>query len=550
MSEQANEEKVKGNAAMSAGNFEEAVAHYTKGIELDSTNHVLFSNRAAAYAQQGKYTDSLEDAEKTIELKPDWPRGYSRQAVALTYLERLPEAAAAYKKGLEVEPSNESFKQGLKDVQARMARQQQDSMNAVFGQLFQGDMWGKLRANPKTAAYLNDSAFVNLLNQIQSNPGLISQYLGDPRISEVMGVLMGLDKFKEEEEPKKEEKKPEPEKKEEEKEPEPELSEEKKMALDEKVKGNEAYKQKNFEEALAHYQKAFEYDPTDMTFQNNMAAVYFEMKDYDKCIQQCEEALETGKKNFADFRLQAKALARIGNAYVRQEKYDEAIKAFNSSLTEDRTRTTLQALRRAEKLQKEKQERDYYSPEKALEAKEEGNEHFRNGRFPEAVECYSEAIKRNPEDHVLYSNRAACYTKLGAYPLGLKDCDECIRLKPDFVKAYSRKGAIQFFMKDYHKCLETYDQGLKFDPENEELTNGVKRTITAINQRNTQETDKNAAARAAADPEIQEILRDPMIQQVLSQMQQNPAAAQGYLQDPMIMAKLQKLIAAGIIKVA
>ena len=57
---------------------------------------------------------------------------------------------------------------------------------------------------------------------------------------------------------------------------------------------------------------------------------------------------------------------------------------------------------------------------------------------------YTEALARgppkvNPEAHKLYSNRAACYTKLGAWDAGLKDADECIALKPDFAKGYVRK---------------------------------------------------------------------------------------------------------------
>eukprot|EP00913_Durusdinium_trenchii_P025008 g23473.t1 len=39
---------------------------------------------------------------------------------------------------------------------------------------------------------------------------------------------------------------------------------------------------------------------------------------------------------------------------------------------------------------------------------------------------------------------------------------------PTFVKAYSRKGAAHFFMKEYHKSLQAYEQGLKLDPENQE----------------------------------------------------------------------------------
>ena len=86
---------------------------------------------------------------------------------------------------------------------------------------------------------------------------------------------------------------------------------------------------------------------------------------------------------------------------------------------------------------------------------------FRKQQYPEAVKFYSEALKRgppavNPEAHKLYSNRAACFTKLGAYPDGVKDADECIAIAPEFPKGYSRKGLLQFFMKDYDKAIATY----------------------------------------------------------------------------------------------
>ena len=46
------------------------------------------------------------------------------------------------------------------------------------------------------------------------------------------------------------------------------------------------------------------------------------------------------------------------------------------------------------------------------------------------------------------------------------------------------------------------------------------------------------------------LLKDPRIVQVLKDMQENPTSAQGALRDPFISTAINKLIAAGIIKMA
>ena len=55
--------------------------------------------------------------------------------------------------------------------------------------------------------------------------------------------------------------------------------------------------------------------------------------------------------------------------------------------------------------------------------------------------------------------------------------------------------------------------------------------------------------RALADPKIKGILRDPIVSRILDEMQMNPSAVQPYRHDPDESAKIEKLIAAGVLQV-
>jgi len=72
--------KKKGNTEFKAKNFKEAAEHYSEAIKLDPNDHVFFSNRSGCYTSLGRFEDALSDADICVEIKPDWPKGYTRKA--------------------------------------------------------------------------------------------------------------------------------------------------------------------------------------------------------------------------------------------------------------------------------------------------------------------------------------------------------------------------------------------------------------------------------------------------------------------------------------
>jgi hypothetical protein len=82
----------------------------------------------------------------------------------------------------------------------------------------------------------------------------------------------------------------------------------------------------------------------------------------------------------------------------------------------------------------------------AKNAKELGNEHFRNGRFVEAYSAYSDALSQTELSEartraVLFSNRAAALLKQSKFREALEDAEEALSSDPSFTKGVLRAVA-------------------------------------------------------------------------------------------------------------
>ena len=444
----------------------------------------------------------------------------------------------AFEKALELDPANAQAKSGLASAQRAVEAQSGggpggDPTGGLGGMFSDPQLIPKLAANPKTSGLLADPQFMAKLQRLRQNPSAITQELGDPRFLQVMSVLMGIDlqmggpedvekakasgaDVREAEEdvlmpdarPASAAKTAPPPAPEPEPEPEDEESRAKKKAKEEadaeKKLGTDNYKKRQFDEAITHYTKAWELHK-DITYLTNLSAAQFEKGDYEAAIKTCEKAIEEGREVYTDFKIIAKAYGRIGTAYEKLGDLALAITNYQKSLTEHRTPEILAKVRAAEKVKAQAEKDAYVSPEAGDKARELGNQKFKDGDWPAAVEAYTEMTKRAPQDPRGFSNRAAALIKLMTFPGAVADCDEALKRDPKFIRAYLRKAQAYFAMKEYNKCVDVCTEALERDESGanrREIEQQQQKALEAQFAGREGETEEQTMERIQKDPEV------------------------------------------------
>ncbi|OTA04346.1 hypothetical protein A9Z42_0049210 [Trichoderma parareesei] len=90
---------------------------------------------------------------------------------------------------------------------------------------------------------------------------------------------------------------------------------------------------------------------------------------------------------------------------------------------------------------------------KSLQLKEEGNRHFQAGDYIGADSLYSKAIIADPKNPALYTNRAMARLKLNHWDSVIADCETCLSLSPNNMKAHYYLAQAQLSLRDYDAAL-------------------------------------------------------------------------------------------------
>ncbi|XP_018417092.1 PREDICTED: RNA polymerase II-associated protein 3 [Nanorana parkeri] len=118
--ENALSEKEKGNNYFRAGNYDEAVQCYTRGMNADPYNAVLPTNRASAFFRLKKYAVAESDCNLAIALDRNYLKAYARRGAARLAIKNLQGAKEDYEKVLELDSNNFEAVNELKKINCEL----------------------------------------------------------------------------------------------------------------------------------------------------------------------------------------------------------------------------------------------------------------------------------------------------------------------------------------------------------------------------------------------------------------------------------------------
>ena len=187
--------------------------------------------------------------------------------------------------------------------------------------------------------------------------------------------------------------------------------------------GNALYEQGKYDEAIAFYQSFLEKNPMAYQVRFNIGNCYREKNELDLAQQEFEAVLEKASAEAGPeaLKIQAKALAVIGELYVIKDDIEKARDFFAKSLAR--------------------------SPQDEILAYNVGEIFFSNQKLDEALEYFNLAATIKPNWPDAYLKLGYVYLNKTEYDKAKESFNKFLELDPDNPQAQSVKGILDYLEK-------------------------------------------------------------------------------------------------------
>ncbi|XP_057536300.1 serine/threonine-protein phosphatase 5 isoform X2 [Amaranthus tricolor] len=117
---------------------------------------------------------------------------------------------------------------------------------------------------------------------------------------------------------------------------------------------------------------------------------------------------------------------------------------------------------------------------RAEELKCLANEAFKDHKYSQAIDLYSQAIELNNQNAVYWANRAFAHTKLEEYGSAIHDATKAIEIDSKYSKGYYRRGAALLAMGKFKEALKDFQQVKRLCPNDPDAAKKLKECEKAV----------------------------------------------------------------------
>ena len=379
----------RGVAYSGRGDYDRAIAHFTKTIELKPDFADAYRNRGVIYGIKGDVGRAIADFTKAIELNPNDADAYTNRGIAYRKKGDIDKAIKDYTTAIGLEPNH---------VEAYTNR------SVAYGE--KGDVdpaiedYNKMiQLNPNDAAAYNnrgvaygergnfDRAIADYIKAIQLKPDFVEAYSNRGMAYGQKGdydrAIADCDKA---------------------------IQLKPDYARAYSHRGVTYNKRGNFDRAIADFNTAIELSPDDAHSYTSRSVAYREKGNFDRAIADCNKAIQLNSND-------AEAYNNRGVAYGVKGDVERAIADFNKAVA--------------------------LKPNYAEAYSNRALAYNSKGNFDRAIADCNKAIQLNPNLDTAYNNRGVAYGNKGGVDRAIADFNRAIELNPNNTNAYNNLRAAQ-----------------------------------------------------------------------------------------------------------
>jgi tetratricopeptide (TPR) repeat protein len=404
---EARKERQEADRLAKSGQFEAALPHYTRALELNPHDLFALADRGWALANLGRHQEALENFTRFLEFKPNDAFILANRGNILSQLNRYEEALKDFDRSLELRPDEPTTlsNRGFNLIQLKRYEEALRDCNRSL----------ELRPNQLTTLNNRGLALLNL--------GCYEEALKDFNLSL-------------------------------------ELRPDNPFIL--ACRGLVLLRLNRYEEALRDYNLSLKFNPDAPSILASRGLVLLKLNRCEEALKDFNRALELNPDD-------SNSLANRGATLQNLKRYEEALKDFNLALkhgTDDPNiltdrGTTLLNLGRYEEALEDFNRSIELHPDDPETLNNRGWDLGRLGRNEEALKDFSRALELRPDAPNILANRGTTLLNLGRYDEALRDYNHSLELRPDDPDVLANQSITLLNLKRYEEAGKAFDRSLQ-----------------------------------------------------------------------------------------